>query len=64
MKLVRACASCQHFKRDRTTDGNTMDAPAQGECRRHAPRPLQEGELWRWPVVTLDEFCGEWRQRQ
>ena len=40
--------------------------PVEGTCQRYPPQGIQRdagdyGELWGvWPIVTADEWCGEW----
>lgn len=51
------CENCRYFQPNET-NGET------GDCRRYAPRPLQEGRplsvLAPWPMVETADWCGEW----
>ena len=36
-----------------------------GYCRRYPPAVMErlEGkEFWRWPIVSVADWCGEWEQ--
>lgn len=67
----RFCADCQFFQPG-------ADNPQVGECRRHAPSPVQFGQLnvqllrhdiheneadAVWPLVDASEWCGEWERK-
>lgn len=64
----QSCCSCRYYQ-SRELDPNS----GEGQCRRHAPRPLREDLVTdadgyvlshvfaRWPDVSVDDWCGEWR---
>lgn len=52
-----ACVHCEYSER--------LAAHNIVRCRRHAPRPGQgnsEGIVW--PVVSADDWCGEFMERE
>ena len=67
------CEKCVFFQAFRNLD---YDDPGDdhGRCLRHAPRPITKVVIpadWRetdwepstkWPRVSKDNWCGEWRE--
>lgn len=46
------CADCRYYK--------PANKPAsKGQCHRHAPRPSTENDIWFWPLVDEQDFCGD-----
>jgi len=48
------CADCVYYK-------HKANDLAFGDCRRHAPRPDQSTPDTFWPIVSRDDWCGEFR---
>lgn len=50
-----SCEQCRYY------DPKTPNIA--GRCRRRAPAPLREGQATYavWPIVTVGDWCGEWR---
>ena len=58
------CGTCRFVKPDIMSDGPDREIPIL-ECHRHAPRPgIEHGDLHNWPIVSEDDFCGEWQQAE
>lgn len=55
--MSERCDNCRYFEK-------TEDVHLLGRCLRHAPQPVQKpaSTHWRWPLVLIDDWCGEWRQ--
>jgi hypothetical protein len=51
----RNCSVCDHFRHALGPKN------PEGECHRHAPRPGDWRERATWPLVLVDDVCGEWR---
>lgn len=59
------CENCRFFRRDQ----DRIYFSGNGECRRHAPRPIagdpcdppEDVNAW-WPEVGRTDWCGEWRR--
>ena len=53
------CQRCKFY--DPVTDEE------YGECKRYAPRPIQQGEIGDppiWPTVLESMWCGDFENRQ
>lgn len=63
MSGLKRCKTCQWYAPE-IRDGTPVD---EGECRRHAPKPLMmvamvgafKDRLAKWPIVREDSFCGD-----
>ena len=35
-----------------------------GICLRYPPQAYagEKGNYWNWPIVELDDYCGEWQK--
>ena len=65
-QVPSACLSAFNEDEEEAPMGN------QGECRRYAPGPISDtapkgGEppealVWRWPVVNIRHWCGEFEK--
>lgn len=54
---ARTCATCRFSMFAKSSD--------TGQCRRRTPlaAPYSEDEaLGYWPLISTDDWCGEWRQ--
>ena len=55
---MATCDLCRFFEPHRTEGEGPLDYEL-GDCRRHPPRLEADGTT-SWPLVRLDEWCGEW----
>ncbi len=58
-----SCATCAYWVRDQRHSG--MEA-SDGDCRRYPPQMMfseNEGPFSLWPLVEINDACGEWRAR-
>jgi len=57
----RICGKCRFFEDAEFSDGF-------GECHRHAPRCTGaepgSNDLAVWPVISSDDWCGEFEERR
>lgn len=56
----KTCNSCDYFDFDGYEIG--LSSHLEGFCRKNSPRVFQlnAGSNFHWPVVTVDDWCGEW----
>lgn len=62
------CIGCRFWGRTRVEGVGVPGipgAPAQGTCKRHAPRPsVGTGHSHvLWPLTAATDYCGEWQAR-
>jgi hypothetical protein len=43
------CNTCRFFQTDKT------------QCRRYAPQPTADAKNAHWPVVAVNDWCGEYQ---
>lgn len=60
------CQNCRYFKSNSAdvtpqTGDPLMSPDSAGECRRRSPALGALGDLARWPSVTGEMWCWEWR---
>ena len=60
--MVMNCETCRFWKLIGQRESGHYSV---GKCRRHAPRPMEQGEprdqgAW-WPDTDSDDWCGEWQ---
>ncbi len=58
------CQNCKFFRKFNTEYygiENTI-----GRCHRYAPRPTSErdAESWGWPIVSVDDWCGDFQGKE
>ena len=62
------CSTCRFWSQVRVEGPGVPGipgTPAQGECKRYAPRP-SVGSGHRhvlWPLTAAADYCGEWTAR-
>ena len=57
----KTCNSCDYF--DYKSYETGLRHHLKGFCRKNSPRvsQLNVGSDFHWPVVTVDDWCGEWQ---
>ena len=57
-RRARRCETCRFYE---------YELSFLGQCRRHAPEPIEivhRQDAWvSWPLIRSDEWCGEWEAK-
>jgi len=75
-----SCQSCNFFQTlvsgapiDRNSTFFPFSKDDFGQCRRHAPKPIQARMMFEefpmsyfkaWPIVGFGEWCGEYKRKE
>ena len=65
MTKQQECSTCRWFDDDAERTGMVHDESMPGVCRRYPPKPNavdpdEDTCVGTWPLVYVNEFCGEW----
>ena len=62
------CKACIYGIIDNVTDNYSGEVYREMCCHRYAPRMINGAGTgftkWRWPQVSPDNYCGEWKQKE